>query len=192
MAQTNITLYFGGPSTSNSREYSGEKRAAPTEETRPSASKHRKTGVDPSWSNDFTWLETSFDESGEPGMWCRLCRDTDCRPKRAPLGKAVWIEVPCKTITRQRLNEHLESSCHKEAMCVESSRRLAERRGGIVEAFDEVVTEQKRAFIGQLKCMHFLAKQEIAHTTNFRPLVSLGNLWELHVLTWETFPWARI
>ena len=43
-----------------------------------------------------------------------------------------------------------------------------------MEDFDEVVTEQKRAFIGQLKCMHFLAKQEIAHTTNFRPLVSLG------------------
>ena len=182
MAQRNITLYFSGPSTSTSasvsHENSTETRAAPLEGVRtgvnPSASKHRKTGVDPSWRNDFPWLETSVCESGEPGMWCNLCKEINCRPKRAPLGKAVWIEVPCKTITRQRLVEHLESDCHKEAMRITSSRRLAERRGGITEAFDEVVTEQKKAFIGHLKCMHFLAKQEIAHTTNFLPLVKLG------------------
>ena len=134
MAQTNITLYFGGPSTSNSREYSGEKRAAPTEETRPSASKHRKTGVDPSLSNDFPWLETSFDESGEPGMWYRLCQDTDCRPKRAPLGKAVWIEMPCKTITRQRLRtprEQLSQGGDVHRELTTTSRATWWYRGGL-------------------------------------------------------------
>ena len=49
------------------------------------------------------------------------------------------------------LTEHLESDCHKEAMRVTSSRRLAERRGGIAEAFDEVVTQQKKAFICSLR-----------------------------------------
>ena len=144
MAQTNITLYFGSqstsPSTSVSRESSRDRetRTASSGEVRvdPAASKHRGTGIDPSWKNDFPWLETSFDESGEPEMWCSLCKDTSCRPKRAVLGKAAWIEVPCRTITRQRLTEHLESDCHKEAMRVTSSRRLAERRGGIAEAFN--------------------------------------------------------
>ena len=39
---------------------------------------------------------------------------------------------------------------------------------------DIVVSVQKRAFIGHLQCMHFLAKQEIAHTTNFTPLVTFA------------------
>ena len=32
----------------------------------------------------------------------------------------------------------------------------------------------KEGFIGHLKCMHFLAKQEIAHIINFTPLVNLA------------------
>lgn len=55
-------------------------------------------------------------------------------------------------------------------MCIESSHVLAERQGGIAACFDAVVSVQKKAFIGNLTCMHFLAKQEIAHTTNFTPL----------------------
>ena len=59
-------------------------------------------------------------------------------------------------------------------MRVESSRELAKKQGGIAACFDTVVSVQKKAFIGHLKCMHFLAKQEIAHTTNFTPLVNLA------------------
>lgn len=59
-------------------------------------------------------------------------------------------------------------------MRVESSRILAEKQGGIAACFESVVSIQKKAFIGHLKCMHFLAKQEIAHTTNFTPLVNLA------------------
>ena len=56
----------------------------------------------------------------------------------------------------------------------ESARILDEKQGGITECFDAVVSLQKKAFIGHLKCIHFLAKQEIAHTTNFKPLVNLA------------------
>jgi hypothetical protein len=58
-------------------------------------------------------------------------------------------------------------------MEIETTRALAQRQGGLAEAFDTVVTVQKKAFVGHLKCMYFLAKQEIAHTTNFTPLVNL-------------------
>jgi hypothetical protein len=30
----------------------------------------RKTGIDPSWELDFTWLEATKDKNGEPEMWC--------------------------------------------------------------------------------------------------------------------------
>ena len=58
----------------------------------------------------------------------------ECRSKQTPLGRAAWIEVPCKTITRQTLSKHIESNCHKEAMSIESTHVLVERHGGIAEA----------------------------------------------------------
>ena len=106
--------YLSGPATARSTsQTTGEKIPAPNTGKDPGASKHQKTGIDPSWTIDFPWLETTEDDSGELGMWCSHCRKSNCRPKRAPLGKAAWIEVPCKTITRQSLRDHLESSCHK-------------------------------------------------------------------------------
>ena len=59
-------------------------------------------------------------------------------------------------------------------MRLESSRILAEKQGGIAECFEGVVSVQKKAFIGHLQCMHFLAKHEIAHTNNFTSLVELA------------------
>lgn len=102
--QTTLNFYFGeaGPSNSTSQGR-GQKRPAVCPD--PGASKHRKSGIDPSWMDDFLWLELREDDIGETGMWCSLCRANNCRPKRAPLGKTAWIEVPCKTITRQGLRE---------------------------------------------------------------------------------------
>ena len=173
MTQTTISFFFGEEATASTStgHNTREKRPADTSERNPGASKHRKTGIDPSWELDFPWLETSEDANGEPEMWCSLCRNNNCRPKLAPLGKAAWIEVPCKTITRQSLRDHIESNCHKEAMRLESTRILVEKQGGIAQCFDAV---QKTAFIGHLQCMHFLAKREIAHTTNFTPLIELA------------------
>ena len=81
-------------------------------------------------------------------MWCSLCRRNKCRSRRAPAGMATWVEVPCKVITRQSLTEHSQSNCHKEAMSVETTRALAQRQGGIAEAFYTVVSLQKKAFVG--------------------------------------------
>ena len=116
-SQTTLSLYFSGDGTSI-----GEKRLPPTAGRNSGASKHRRTGIDPSWASDFPWLVISEDDCGEQGMLCRICCKTNCRPVRAPLGKAVWVEVPCKTIAQRSLKEYLESSCHKEAMRVKNSR----------------------------------------------------------------------
>ena len=94
--------------------------------------------------------------------------------KREPLGKAAWIKVPCKTITRQTLKDHADSNCHKEAMRVKSTCILSARHGGIPEAIDAILSLQRKAFISHLKCMHFLAKRKIAHTTKFTALIQLA------------------
>ena len=49
----------------------------------------------------------------------------------------------------------------------------ARKCGSIERAFDQVVSAEKKAFIGALKCMYWLNKREIAHTTNFSPLLEL-------------------
>ena len=41
-------------------------------------------------------------------------------------------------------------------------------------AFKRVVSAERKAMIGALKCMYFLTKREIPHTTNFTPLCELG------------------
>lgn len=86
---------------------------------------------------------------------------------------ATWVEAPCNVITRRSLTEHSQSNCHNEAMSLETTQPVAHRQWGIAEAFDTVVSLQKKALVGHLKCMYFLGKQEIAHTTNFTPLVNL-------------------
>ena len=41
-------------------------------------------------------------------------------------------------------------------------------------ALEKVVSAERKTFIGALKAMYFLNKREIAHTTNFMPLLNLG------------------
>eukprot|EP00731_Ephydatia_muelleri_P010172 Em0005g758a len=50
---------------------------------------------------------------------------------------------------------------------------MVRARGGIKEALDKQVTLQRQALIAAMKCLYWLCKQEIAHTTNYEPLLSL-------------------
>ena len=68
-------------------------------------------------------------------------------------------------------------------MCIESNRVLAQRHGGIPEAFDDVISVQKKAFIGYLQCTYFLAYT----APNFLHLSNCPNLLDLGV-----YLWARI
>ena len=135
-----------------------------------STAKHRKSGVDPKWKEDFPWLELS--EEGT-GLFCEWCRKHSRRPKKVGVGKATWIDLPCTTITRQSLVRHGKSECHIAATKMEVNLASAKKCSGIERVFDQVVSVEKKAFIGALKCMYWLNKREIAHTTNFSPLLEL-------------------
>ena len=57
---------------------------------------------------------------------------------------------------------------------MEADLALVKKHGGIEKAFEQVISAERRAFIGALKCMYYLTKREIAHTTKFSPLLELA------------------
>ena len=141
-----------------------------TRSTTSSRSKRMKSGVDSNWKNDFPWLiELDNDE-----MKCDLCCKHSWRPQKTGVGKAVWVDLLCTTITRQSLVKHNKSVSHIKAVKMEADLSSAQMDGGITMAFQRVVSAQRKAFIGALKCMYFLNKREVAHTTIFVPLLELG------------------
>ena len=135
-----------------------------------SSHKQRVTGVDSAWKQEFKWM----DISGDDGMVCTLCRKFSRRPQKSVPGKAVWVDMPCKTVRRSALVLHQDSKSHHEAVEIEISLQASKKDGGVERALDTVISAQRKAFVGALKCMYFLNKQEIAHTTNFIPLLNLA------------------
>ena len=63
---------------------------------------------------------------------------------------------------------------HKEAEELEATRLVLQRDGGLRQAFSSRVTLQRKALIGALNLMYWLAKQEVAHTTKFNSLKDLA------------------
>ena len=144
-----------------------------------SASKTRCSGIDPMWRTAFPWILPT--EDGE-GLFCSLCRKHSHRPQKSTVGKAVWTDVPCTSLTLQALVKHGKSASHTEAMKFEATASSSRVDGGIAMAFQRVVSAERKAMIGVLKCMYFLTKQEIPHTTNFVPLCNLCKLLGLEYL----------
>ena len=86
----------------------------------------------------------------------------------------VCITTPCVVLRRDSIVDHVRSKSHNAAVVAEQEAVQAKLRGGIVQAFEQVCTTQKNALVGALKCMYWLAKHEIAHTTNFESLIQLA------------------
>jgi hypothetical protein len=81
------------------------------------------------------------------------------------VGKAIWTDVPCTSLTRQALVRHNKSESHVDATRIEATLRSSRKDGGIEMAFQRVVSAERKAMIGAIKCMYFLTKREIPHTT---------------------------
>lgn len=59
-------------------------------------------------------------------------------------------------------------------MQLETTLQASRKDGGLERALENVISAERKAFIGALKCIYFLNKREIAHTTNFIPLHDLA------------------
>ena len=86
-------------------------------------------------------------------------------------GTSVWVHVPCTSITKQSLERHIQSGAHKSAVELEAAARST---GGIEAALQQRVSLQRMAFLAGLRCMYWLAKQEVPHTTNYSSLLDLA------------------
>ena len=59
-------------------------------------------------------------------------------------------------------------------MKAEADFQSSNKTGGINEAFNRVITVQEQALVGALKCLYWLCKERIAHTTKYQSLLDLA------------------
>ena len=81
--------------------------------------------------------------------------------------------TPCVSLRKDVLARHANSSMHKSTMMQEHDRLASQQGGGIEQAFSEAMSIEKKAALGTMKCLYWLAKNEIAHTTKYVPLLEL-------------------
>ncbi|XP_078581210.1 zinc finger protein 862-like [Branchiostoma floridae x Branchiostoma japonicum] len=144
----------------------GKRKADAVELEGKTDPKKRKSGIDPTWKKDFPWMKESAD--GE-GMYCTYC--IKHHPSKA--GVKSWIDVPCTTIERYSLRRHAATTAHIAAAAKEDDARAAEETGGIAQALKRQVSLERSAFLGALRAMYWLTKNEIAHSTNFPSLLDM-------------------
>ena len=78
--------------------------------------------------------------------------------------------MPCFTLRKDKIVRHVESRMHRDAVMVEAEHSA----GGIRQVFQDAVTLEMKAAVGCCKCIYFLCKQEIAHTTTYPHLLTLA------------------
>ena len=132
----------------------------------PVPSKHKQGHYDTEWEKEFSWVYPSGDGKG---IYCRLCKHFNERNSAA-----VFNITPCISLRKDVLARHADSRMHKSALWQEHERLASEQGGGIVQAFSEAASVERKAALGAMKCLYWLAKNEIAHTTKYVPLLELA------------------
>ena len=120
---------------------------------------------------DYPWLH--YDANCE-GAFCKICKASG---KSLYHAGGVWTTKPFTNWkkARDRMGDHAKSDIHIQA----SEAALATQGGyvDIVQQLQKVGMQERmrnRAAVKSLiHCTHFLARQHIAHTTNFSKLVDL-------------------
>ncbi|CAG2186740.1 unnamed protein product [Mytilus edulis] len=104
-------------------------------------------------------------------MKCNLCTKHQRRPKKCVPGKAAWVDLPCSWMVRESILRHGRSETHKEAVAFEGARVLANT--SLATAVEKEVTLNEMAMESAMKCLYWLCKRELPHTTNYVPLMNL-------------------
>jgi hypothetical protein len=101
-------------------------------------------------------------------MSCTLCIKHKVKTRS---DSGIWTTKPCLSITGQAIKRHLKSEMHQDAVFCE---KQALCTTNIQDALGLVVSLERRAFLGALRCLHWLCKGEIAHTTKYKGLLDLA------------------
>ena len=99
-------------------------------------------------------------------MSCTLCIKHKVKARN---GAGVWTSKLCTSISEQAVKRHQNSQMHMDALFRESQSRTT----NIANAIAGTLTLERKAFDAALRILHWLCKEEIAHTTKFKELVHL-------------------
>lgn len=147
-------------------EQAGETEG-PSKRLRLAADHHRRSGFDHTWKKKHIWL--SYDE--DTGMFCKLCTKYSMMPRN---GSGKWITTGCMAFRHDKVLAHENSAMHKEAVRARADEARAAVSGGVRAALEDAISHERRAVVGALKCVYFLVKSELPHTTNFSGLLDLA------------------
>ena len=154
-------------SSASDTEIEGLERARGISSSSSGCSSHM-VGYNKTWEMKFPWLTPTNDFRG-------MCSKHGMCNKNN--GSTVWSAVPCNTLRKDAVLRHNNSDMHGEAFRAEEIRLAAEKTRGIAQAMEHTIELGKVAITGSLKCLYRLIKQEIAHTTNYIPLLQLAQSW---------------
>ncbi|XP_071138765.1 zinc finger protein 862-like isoform X2 [Mytilus edulis] len=104
-------------------------------------------------------------------MLCKFCIKFNMRPKN---GSGTWVTHPCTYLVKDSVTSHSKSKNHQQATDLEAASIVASQGHGIQAALDTHTSMETTALIGAFRCMYWLAKEEIAHTTHYPSLLELA------------------
>ena len=125
------------------------------------------------WEQQFPWLE--YDEHTQ-GAFCRECKKHGKSLQRTG---GAWITKPFTNWKKavEKMRAHSKSDVHIQSCQASVLAERATRQGTVIQQLQHVADEDRlknrRAIKAFIRCTHFLARQHIAHTTNFDKLVDL-------------------
>ena len=109
-------------------------------------------------------------------MFCKQCKKAGKSLQRTG---GTWVTKPFTNWkkTLEKMKAHSQSDIHVQACQASMLAERAAREETIMQQLQQITDEEKmknRAAVRALiRCPHFLARQHIAHSTNFEKLVSL-------------------
>ena len=142
----------------------------PSKKARPCSSQghHRLSGLNPAWHKQHPWL---LYNNQEKAMYCQLCMKYGKLPRN---GSGKWVQVGVTLLRQDKIRRHECSLMHRDAQRCKREENEARVTGGIRGVIEAGMTRERKAVIGALKCLYFLAKNKLPHTTKFATLLDLA------------------
>lgn len=111
-------------------------------------------------------------------MYCRLCKRFNTRNERN--GIAVFNNTPCISLHRDAISRHAGTGMHKVAVQLEYKRLASKRTGGIMQAFSDAISTERKAALGAMKCLYWQAKMKLLTPQNMFHCSNLRLSWDVH------------
>ena len=126
------------------------------------------------WLKDsrYEWLELETAPDGENvvGLFCSLCKKQSKLPRN---GSATWVNVPCRSVRKDKIDKHINSSMHAAAVSAQMDRVASRVDGGIQQSMRDGVSLQTKVVRGCMELLYWQVKRDIPHSRNYASLLEL-------------------